>query len=592
MAKNVKDGAPHLRLEDGSPVAVIGGGPSGSFASYFLLDLAERAGLDIEVDLYEPQDFSRIGPAGCNHCGGIVSESLVQLLATEGINLPPEVVQRGIDSYMLHMDVGSVRIDTPLREKRIASIFRGGGPLGTTGSTWKSFDGFLLELTQRKGARIIRERVDSVRSNGGRPLVKTKGGAFKEYDLVMGAVGVNAAALKLFQDMEFGYRPPRTTKTFICEFFLGSEMIRRYLGSSMHVFLLNIPRLQFAALIPKGNFATLCLLGEEIDKELVESFLAAPELKQCFPPGVNPSRDLPCKCYPKINVRAADLPFADRVLLLGDCAVTRLYKDGIGAAYTSAKAAASTAVLHGVSAEDFKSHYWPACRHIENDNTIGKLIFAVTSQIQKRNFTKRGVLGMVSRERQKESNLRHMSTVLWDTFTGSAPYRDIFVRTLYPAFLTHLLWELVLAVRPFRKRGNIAEDIMETTTLGRVYQDGESILTQGEMGDCMYVIQSGKVEVIRGQGEREIILTELGEGDFFGEMALFEREVRSTNVRAKGETKVLTVDRKTLLRKIQEDPSLAFRMLENMCSRVRKSDALVTRVQVKDRRNWATRRAD
>ena len=50
------------------------------------------------------------------------------MLAAEGINLPPTVVQRGIDSYVLHMDVGSARIETPMLEKRIAATYRGAGP--------------------------------------------------------------------------------------------------------------------------------------------------------------------------------------------------------------------------------------------------------------------------------------------------------------------------------------------------------------------------------------------------------------------------------------------------------------------------------
>ncbi len=104
----------NLVLDNGSRIAVIGGGPAGSFFSFFALDMAVRKGLDIEVDIYEPRDFSRPGPAGCNMCGGIVSESLVQNLAVEGISLPPSVVQRGIDSYVLHLDDGSVHINMPL----------------------------------------------------------------------------------------------------------------------------------------------------------------------------------------------------------------------------------------------------------------------------------------------------------------------------------------------------------------------------------------------------------------------------------------------------------------------------------------------
>ena len=53
-----------LQLDDGSQIAVIGGGPAGSFFSYFLLDIAGRVGLDVQVDIYEPKDFSQRRPNG------------------------------------------------------------------------------------------------------------------------------------------------------------------------------------------------------------------------------------------------------------------------------------------------------------------------------------------------------------------------------------------------------------------------------------------------------------------------------------------------------------------------------------------------
>jgi hypothetical protein len=43
----------------------------------------------------------------------------------------------------------------------------------------------------------------------------------------------------------------------------------------MHVFLLDIPRLEFAALIPKGDYVTLCLLGDDIDEELMDRFFSS-----------------------------------------------------------------------------------------------------------------------------------------------------------------------------------------------------------------------------------------------------------------------------------------------------------------------------
>ena len=142
--KKTKDKSGQLKLEDGSRIGIIGGGPAGSFFSYFLLDMAERMGLNITVNIYEPRDFFQPSPAGCNMCGGIISETLVQMLATEGINLPPEIIQRGIDSYSLHTDVGTVRIDTPLQEKRIGAVHRGCGPKGTIETKWGSFDGYLI----------------------------------------------------------------------------------------------------------------------------------------------------------------------------------------------------------------------------------------------------------------------------------------------------------------------------------------------------------------------------------------------------------------------------------------------------------------
>lgn len=95
--------------------------------------------------------------------------------------------------------------------------------------------------------------------------------------------------------------------------------------------------------------------------------------------------------------------------------------------------------------------------------------------------------------------------------------------------------------------------------------------------------------MIRNENDRPIFLAELGEGDFFGEMALFEREIRSTTVRARGEVRLITVDKRALLRRIQEDPSLAFRILEKMSSRIREDNRQILRVKSTDRRDWETR---
>ena len=110
---------------------------------------------------------------------------------------------------------------------------------------------------------------------------------------------------------------------------------------------------------------------------------------------------------------------------------------------------------------------------------------------------------------------------------------------------------------------------MTTGALGRQYHKGEVIVRQGEVGDTMFVIQEGSVEVILESEGREIPLMEHGEGAFFGEMAIFDRDVRSATVRALTEARVLTVDRKNFMRRVHADPSLAFRLVETMSRRIR-----------------------
>ena len=85
---------------------------------------------------------------------------------------------------------------------------------------------------------------------------------------------------------------------------------------------------------------------------------------------------------------------------------------------------------------------------------------------------------------------------------------------------------------------------METGALGKIYQNGEIIIRQGEVGNCMFVIQEGRVEVLAERGGQEVLIAVREEGDFFGEMAIFERDVQSATIRALGEVRVFTVDKK------------------------------------------------
>jgi CRP/FNR family transcriptional regulator, cyclic AMP receptor protein len=108
-----------------------------------------------------------------------------------------------------------------------------------------------------------------------------------------------------------------------------------------------------------------------------------------------------------------------------------------------------------------------------------------------------------------------------------------------------------------------------TRQLGRPFPDGAIIARQGDPGDCMFFIQEGRVELLVDTGNGPVPLALLGAGDFFGEMCFGEGALRLTTARAVQQARVLTVDRATLLRRINEDPCLAIHMLETMARRMR-----------------------
>jgi len=541
--------------------------------------MAGRLGRKLDVDIYEPRDFNQPGPRGCNMCGGIISESLVQSLAGEGIRIPSSIIQKRIDSYVLHMDVGRVHIPTPLHEKRIAAVHRGAGPRTFQTLNPNNFDAYLMEMATESGARHLSERVAAIGWQGDRPQVISRSDERRPYDLVVVATGINGSSLKLVDLPGQSYAPPSSTKTYISEFYLGQDIVKRYLENSMHVFLLDLPGVEFAALIPKSNYVTLCLLGHNIDKSTAQTFLQTAAVQECMPPLWEPPKDF-CHCAARINVGSASNPFADRLLFIGDSAATKLFKDGIGAAYRTAKAAAVAALFKGISADSFRRHYWPVCRAIESDNRIGKFVFAVTRQIKIREYARRAVFKMVTGEQNKAGKRRRMSLVLWDVFTGSASYFSVLLRTFHPAFVAVLAKNLFVARlrlgrRPRRRRIKMATGT--TGALGKRYKDGEIIYRQGERGDRMYVVQHGKVEVVHRAGDKEFVVAELGDGDFFGEMAMFEEEVRPSTVRAQGEVWVYTLERDSLIRRIHEDPSMAFRLIQKMSYRIRELESSLIR---------------
>ncbi len=110
---------------------------------------------------------------------------------------------------------------------------------------------------------------------------------------------------------------------------------------------------------------------------------------------------------------------------------------------------------------------------------------------------------------------------------------------------------------------------MKESELGRTYDDGEIVCSEGDEGKSMFVIQSGKVEVIKKRPEGELTLRTMEKGEIFGEIALFDHMPRSATVKAVGEAVVLSIDKKGFFAKASKDPTLAFNIVEGMSRRIR-----------------------
>jgi len=426
-------------LEDGANISVIGGGPTGSFFSIFALKMARMMDRELNITIFEPKDFKKDGPGGCNRCGGIISELLVQTLAVEGINFPDSVVRKGIHSYKLHTNHGDVNIATPEFEKTIATIYRGGGPKGMAESGKESFDDFLLNQAIKEGAVHKPARIDGIEFRDSKPVLFSKKNEIMKADLVVGAFGVNSTTQKIFENLGFGYKGPPTITAAIAEIKMDEDIVATHFGNSIHLFLLPDKGIKFAAMVPKGSYVTLCILGKDLKSETVDRFLEKPVVRKVLP-GTEQYK-IECRCLPKMNIGAPRIPFSDRVVMCGDSGSTRLFKDGLGAAYLMGKAVAKTVVFEGVSRQHFEKAYHPVYKSIITDNYYGRYLYLITDIYRKFGLLTKGMLEVVRNEQERAEDEKILSSILWNMFTGNERYKKILPNAL--SLKMHLdLWKV------------------------------------------------------------------------------------------------------------------------------------------------------
>ena len=122
---------------------------------------------------------------------------------------------------------------------------------------------------------------------------------------------------------------------------------------------------------------------------------------------------------------------------------------------------------------------------------------------------------------------------------------------------------------------NELESIMRMT-VRQVYKKDNMVLIEEEVGSTMFVILNGRVKISRISDEgREVILSIMVDGDFFGEMSILDGQTRSANAVTLEDTELLIIRRENFLQILHDYPQLAINLLKELAHRLRRSDAQI-----------------
>jgi CRP-like cAMP-binding protein len=117
----------------------------------------------------------------------------------------------------------------------------------------------------------------------------------------------------------------------------------------------------------------------------------------------------------------------------------------------------------------------------------------------------------------------------------------------------------------------------------RHYHKEQVILIEEEVGQTLFIVMSGQVKISRiSEDGREVILAVMGEGDFFGELSLLDGHSRSANVTVIKDAEMLLIHREDFLNLLKEFPSIGINLLKELASRIRKSDAQIKSLSLKN----------
>ncbi len=117
---------------------------------------------------------------------------------------------------------------------------------------------------------------------------------------------------------------------------------------------------------------------------------------------------------------------------------------------------------------------------------------------------------------------------------------------------------------------------------GREFEAGTVLFREGEVGREMFVIQTGKVNISKKVRDVEKVLATLGQGEFFGEMAIISNKPRTATATVADKAKLLVLDPKTFEAMIRGNAEIAVRMIKKLAERLVEADAQIENLLLGD----------
>lgn len=369
-------------------------------------------------------------------CAGAISSTLFNNLKKLDFEIPREILKDKVTGYAMHLkgETGFIDVDP---SSSIYTVFRSAGPVFSAEKI-RGFDQVLLDFAVKEGARFVNQRVKKVTAGSKEKISLIYGKDEKEWegDLLVGAFGVNS---KITENLEFGYKPPKCWWACQTEIEVSEDFAEEKIQNKIHIFNTDNPKIKYIAFTPKGNIVTVTAIGENVKRVDVENSLKEDAIASYLPSNYT----CKCHCHPKIPINIARNPFSDRFVIIGDAAASRYLKNGIESAFFTSKWAASTALHHGLSSEDFKRHYYSLCRRIFfYDNIYGKILFGIYDVFSTSRVISRVNIKMLMKEREKNHDAKILSLIFWHLFTGDAPYSHIFHESFRPKLFMNFFKEL------------------------------------------------------------------------------------------------------------------------------------------------------